>query len=197
MLHKVLVLCQRRSSEKDDLSLVNQNINNIATQLLGDDIEIKYLTEDPEGTSDYVGVFDDNDWTRETFMGQKFSLIICNTCPFIIMNYKIINEYLKDEGFLVLSAFQIDGSIGSVKNILRPSLLEAITSEGFNPLTLIKSEGFNLKGIINKDTVVAVVFQKNTKEGGKINKKYKRSRRSRSRKSRRSRRNKKSRRSYK
>lgn len=178
MSHKVLVLCQRRSSEIDDLSLINENINELASQILGDNIEIKYLTDDVEGTSDFVGKFGNNDWTRETFRGQKYSLIICNTCPLPLIDYEMINEYLENEGFLALSAFHIDGSKMPVKKILNLFLLKTIKSEGFEP-----------KGVIGEG---AILFQKKSVGGGKINTKPKGSR-----KNKRTRRNKRTRKSRK
>jgi len=182
MTHKVLVLCQRRSSEVDDLHLINENINALATQLLGDDIEIKYLTSGTlKGTSDFVGIFGDNEWTRENLIKQDYSLIICNTCPFITMNYAILNEYLQNEGFLALAAYQNTGLNNGdeikEKVLKHPMFKSAISSKGFEQ---------------RDDVNNTVIFQKvSAPTGGKINKKSKKSKRSR--RSRRSRRSKRSR----
>ena len=72
MTHKVLVLCQRRvGKDENELKLINDSINELVTQLLGDDTEIKYLTslkfgrDMYKGTADFVGEFGDNEWTRD------------------------------------------------------------------------------------------------------------------------------------
>ena len=169
MTHKVLVLCQRRDGGKvDELKLINDSINELVTQLLGDDTEIKYLTslkfgrDMYKGTADFVGEFGDNEWTRENLIKQSYSLIICNTCPFHLMKYAIINEYLQDEGLLALTAFTKNG----------PSSLSDILE---NPL--FKS-AFSFKGFEYRDDINnAVIFQKvSAPTGGKINKKYKKTR---------------------
>ena len=80
--------------------------------------------------------------------------------------------------FLALSAFHIDGSKMPVKKILNLFLLKTIKSEGFEP-----------KGVIGEG---AILFQKKSVGGGKINTKPKGSR-----KNKRTRRNKRTRKSRK
>ena len=189
MTHKVLVLCQRRvGKDENELKLINDSINELSTQLVGDDTEIKYLTtlrfgrDMYKGSADFIGEFGDNEWTRENFIKQSYSLIICNTCPFHLMKYAIINEYLQDGGLLALTAFTKNG----------PSSLSDILE---NPMfkSAISSKGFEQRDDINN----AVIFQKvSAPTGGKINKKYRKTRKvKRSRKFRKSRKFKRGRRS--
>jgi hypothetical protein len=114
MTHKVLVLCQKKTgktTEDMDVRPIIDKINNFVIELLGNDAEIKYLTDLKEskgiGTADFIGVFGNNNWTEQTLIKQSYKLIICNTCPRMHMDYNIINEYLQDDGMLALTSFNI------------------------------------------------------------------------------------------
>jgi hypothetical protein len=111
MSQKVLVLCQRRTSNVDVLTPVTDSINTLVSSLIGEGAEIKYVSDltpdelsDADGV-DLIGHFGDNDFTRENFKENEYSLIICNTCPFIWLDYSVIYKYLKADGRLALTAF--------------------------------------------------------------------------------------------
>jgi len=111
MSQKVLVLCQRRTSNFVDLTPVTDSINTLVSSLIGEGAEIKYVSNltpdelrDANGV-DLIGEFGDNDFTRENFEENEYSLIICNTCPFIWLDYSVIYKYLKADGRLALTGF--------------------------------------------------------------------------------------------
>ncbi len=120
MSHKVLVLCQRRTSKFEDLTSVTESINKLVSSLLGEGAEIKYVSSlesqkmrmDEDGV-DLMGEFGNNDFTRENFRENEFSLIICNTCPFAYMDYSVITKYLKDDGKLALTVFTMMDNVES------------------------------------------------------------------------------------
>lgn len=118
MSKKVLVLCQRRSSIIQDLTPVTDSINTLVSSLIGEDVEIKYVSNlvteeqlvDKDGV-DLIGEFGDNDFTRGNFTENDYSLIICNTCPYAHMDYSVIYKYLKAEGTLALTGFSLEDNI--------------------------------------------------------------------------------------
>lgn len=120
MSHKVLVLCQRRESKFEDLTSVTDSINKLVSSLLGEGAEIKYVSSlesqkmrmDEDGV-DLMGEFGNNDFTRENFEENEFSLIICNTCPFAYMDYSVITKYLKNDGKLALTVFTMMDDVES------------------------------------------------------------------------------------
>jgi hypothetical protein len=112
-MSKVLVLCQRRKGIGNELDSINENIEQFATQLLGD-TDIKYVSPRtnargvivPElsGEADMEFVFGNNKETNA--LANDYSLIICNTCPAFYMNYTIIHQHLKDNGYLAITAYE-------------------------------------------------------------------------------------------
>ena len=111
MSQKVLVLCQRRTSNSELLTPVTDSINTLVSSLIGEGAEIKYVSDltpaelpDANGV-DLIGQFGDNDFTSENFKENEYSLIICNTCPFVWLDYSVIYKYLKANGRLALTGF--------------------------------------------------------------------------------------------
>ena len=105
---KVLVLCQRKLDENGE-ELVNKDIDKLLDALnIGADRDIKYVSpmdKNHVGKVDFEGRFGKNDFTKNNFTKGDYSVIILNTCLFSLMNYGIINEYLKPNGRRVLSKF--------------------------------------------------------------------------------------------
>jgi hypothetical protein len=162
MTHKVLVLCQRRKSNFEDLQSVTDDISSLVTRLLGDDTDIKYLTDIPANspaTADFRGEFGDNDWTKQTLEENSYSLIIANTCPFLFMPWSVVHRYLNDKGLLALTNFQ--------KNLPPANSMLEMANH------LSKSTNFNFHYLFHIIPNV-VIFEKRSRiaEGGTINSKY-------------------------
>lgn len=117
MTKKVLVLCQRKSgtSGKDRNETVESTIvpkiNEMANGLLGEDIDIKYLTDlsyEKDGEADYNFSLDRSNEEAARFMEENrgtYSMIILNTCPIAMMDMNMIHELLEPNGVVFFSIF--------------------------------------------------------------------------------------------
>ena len=81
---------------------------------------LEFLTDElvtGQGTADHIGAL-----TLRTEAGRAFTvpfvqghsksyaLIVLNTCPFILMDYQIVADLLRDDGMIALTSFQLDDS---------------------------------------------------------------------------------------
>jgi hypothetical protein len=118
MLNKVLVLCQRKKGllytnegTKNVKEIIVPKISNIVPKILGTDKEysIEYLSNNVNKEEvDILGELNlKNKFTQNFLTNNKnsYSLIILNTCPFILINYQIIHELLRDDGHMVFSIY--------------------------------------------------------------------------------------------
>jgi hypothetical protein len=125
---KVLVLCQRKKSNIDSNSVDEtvENLNNfVENYFIDKDIkaEIEYLTpgcgfpNEIEGFADHEFALTDNDPNNrvdqntencyieetENFIKKNkgtYSLIILNTCPFVLMPYESLYQLLENDGVI-------------------------------------------------------------------------------------------------
>ena len=119
MTKEVLVLCQRKSgkiesrlySSNDVEELIVPRINEIVQQQLGNDTNIKYLTDmkgTMDGSADYNFSLDSYNPEAREFISTHigfYSLIILNTCPLVYMDFKIIYDLLKPGGIMSFNTF--------------------------------------------------------------------------------------------
>jgi hypothetical protein len=118
MLNKVLVLCQRKTGilytsegNKNVKEIIVPKITNIIQKILGTDDEysIEYLSNDVNKEDvDILGELNlKNKFTQDFLTNNKnsYSLIILNTCPFILIDYEIIHKLLRDDGHMVFSIY--------------------------------------------------------------------------------------------
>ena len=106
---KVLVLCQRRNGEGTEG--IPEAIDRLSRHLLGDNVEITYLTTNTnykgirsnDGDMDMSFVFGHNKETER--LGRDYDLIINHQCPAARMNYKRIHLHLKKEGYLAIASY--------------------------------------------------------------------------------------------
>ena len=119
MTKEVLVLCQRKSGKVESSRYSSNNveelivprINEIVQEQLGSDTNIKYLTDmkgTMDGSADYNFSLNSYNLEAKEFISTHigfYSLIILNTCPFIIMDFKIIYDLLKPGGIMSFNTF--------------------------------------------------------------------------------------------
>lgn len=138
---KVLVLCQRRSGQGEELDEVNKSIDTLVKDILGvDNATIQYVNKPGflPGKADLEHEFGDNEETKQ--LATDYSLIICNTCPFAHMKYNIINRHLRMGGFLALTVYQSYNlaAINIDDSIKKFGVLPKIEKEGFGYFAVTK-----------------------------------------------------------
>ena len=128
---KVLILCQRKTgkcSNYQHLSVENEIIPKIETFLTsylhGNDYSVEYMSSISEsniiGTVDFDIRVENNSEFLHFLNTHKnyYSIIILQTCPFMLMKYDLIRELLCDNGVMVLSAINCgDPKLVRDKNI--------------------------------------------------------------------------------
>jgi hypothetical protein len=181
VLHKVLVLCQRKSglliSKHDDKveDKVVPKINDIVKKLVGDNYTIEYLsnTTNLEGEVDIEGILNykkklilnnENEKviTTEYFIKKNkgsYTFIILNTCPYVIMNYSIIYDLLSDDGFMICSSFPED-----IENEKNPPIEQTIDMILNNENKKFALSTFHLKTSDEKSIVL--FFEKIIRSSG-------------------------------
>ena len=128
---KVLILCQRKTgkcSNYQHLSVENEIIPKIETFLTsylhGNDYSVEYMSSISQsniiGTVDFDIRVENNSEFLHFLNTHKnyYSIIILQTCPFMLMKYDLIRELLCDNGVMVLSAINCgDPKLVRDKNI--------------------------------------------------------------------------------
>jgi len=162
MTHKVLVLCQRRSGIGEELNSLNDRIEQLVHARLGDDTDIKYVSSKGSyrGEVDMEFDFDDNEDTSA--LEKDYSLIICNTCPYQFMKYKIIHAHLREKGYLAITVYN--------KHTNMPPEEFEQTGAYRETEPLILAAGFHKVGYM----LDAIVFQKRSKGGTRKKRKTRR-----------------------
>ena len=114
---KVLVLCQRKNGKAGSFDVKDKTVPLIHNMLdhffPGQHYSVEYMSamatvERSEDSVDYPFNLKDDEPRAMDFVEQHqkfYSLVLLNTCPFLGMNYKLIEEIMTDDGRLVLSAF--------------------------------------------------------------------------------------------
>lgn len=153
MTQKVLVLCQRRSGIGEELNSLNDRIEQLVHARLGEDTDIKYVSSKGSyrGEVDMEFDFDDNEETSS--LEKDYSLIICNTCPYPYMKYKIIHAHLRERGYLAITVYN--------KHANMPAEEIEQTAAYHQTEPLILAAGFRKVGHM----LDAIVFQKRSKGG--------------------------------
>ena len=152
--HHVLILCQRKTGVTFESNKYNvedtivPQIENMVHEILGDNVEIKYLTHinGSSGTADFDLLLDNKSADSISFIEEhtnKYSMIVLNTCPFMFMDLQIIHNLLKPDGILVLSSFSALREGSNIKNIhkdLRPFFYKFIDQDYSKGIFYIKME---------------------------------------------------------
>lgn len=121
----VLVLCQRKSGP--DVKAAVDPIMNLIFQLVGPTKDITFMSDKGrlEGEVDIDQVLSMyNEFTKRFIIDMKnhYDLVILNTCPYQIMDYKIIYTILKNTGLLAATAYTAESNnyskIPKIINIL-------------------------------------------------------------------------------
>ena len=129
-MKKVLVLCQRKSGFDYEKKIKAENtivpkIRKQVVSLIGDDYEIEYFSSFTEnetrGEVDIEGILQPDEYlilnnndkiAVNDFITQNessYDLIFLNTCPFAVMDYKLISQLLAADGFMVFAAYNFSG----------------------------------------------------------------------------------------
>lgn len=143
MKYNVLVLCQRKNVVD-----VDENIKHLIQTCLNPDsnadVHVEHVSEDMDAVVDYTGNFGDNEWTQRVFQTKNYyDLIICNTCPFVMMNYPIIRSYIKENGFLAITAYNINNPKSKLNTMPMYTnfLMPEIANFGFHRVPLDEDGG--------------------------------------------------------
>jgi len=110
---KVLVLCQRKSDENGPSTTVPLIHMMLDYFFPGQEYEVEYMSSMAsvaysEDSVDYAFNLREYEPKSMEFVqdhAKYYSLVLMNTCPFLGMNYDMIEKILKDDGRLVASAF--------------------------------------------------------------------------------------------
>ena len=144
---KVLVLCQRRKGVSNELNSINERIHQLAHNLVGD-AEINYVSSKSGYTGEVDMEFDFDDNEKTSALDTDYSLIICNTCPFPQIKYRLIHHHLRNGGYLALTVYNKSASM--------PAEDFERTGTYYHAERTILSVGFQKVGYVND----AIVFQK-------------------------------------
>jgi len=172
MVKKVLVMCQRKKGtiythdgHKPVEEIIVPRINNIIQKILGTDEEyhIEYLSHNVDETQvDVVGEFGrDIKFTTDflTKNENSYSLIILNTCPFMLMKYEYIHKLLHDNGYMAFTIYPNDvGSKPLIGQVYQPNL------DGLDNF-FVKKEDYYMDMNISKNEIW-LYQKKNIKKGG-------------------------------
>ena len=114
---KVLILCQRKKGEYMVGVVVGQ-LEKLVHAIFPQNIpEVTYLAKSIDESSDHVDydfILTDQKWDEENYAQSMdfvkthknaFELVICNTCPIILMHYKLIYDLLSEGGLLAFAAY--------------------------------------------------------------------------------------------
>uniref|UniRef100_A0A6C0H3M6 Uncharacterized protein n=1 Tax=viral metagenome TaxID=1070528 RepID=A0A6C0H3M6_9ZZZZ len=144
---QVLVLCQRSEGFNEKISIkdrliptLEKIINTFLKEKIGNDIaDIKYMVDlDPtkkQDKADFNMVLANHSKKGRAFRDQHldfYDLVVLQTCPFLYMDMKMVNDILKDYGYLICTTVLLNGK--SNKIILEP-LVKKITDAGFTEVT--------------------------------------------------------------
>jgi hypothetical protein len=135
-MKKVLVLCQRKSGydykkRRAENTIVPQ-IREQVVSLIGDDYEIEYFSSFTEnetrGAVDIEGILQPDEYlilknndkiAVNDFITQNessYALIFLNTCPFAVMDYKLISQLLAADGLMVFAAYNFSGQNSDIRH---------------------------------------------------------------------------------
>ena len=144
---KVLVLCQRKSGKDHTKGFNGYDVKDSTVPLIhlmldhffpGKEHSVEYMSamqigERLEDSVDYAFNLREESPDAIEFVKTHpnyYSLVLLNTCPFVTMNYKMIEEIMKDDGRMVFSVFPAEGTRfneGVISNII--SYLEDVSMD--------------------------------------------------------------------
>ena len=110
----VLILCQRKTGKCSDPKLQVENtivvkINEFVSTLFPrKTVNIEYLTDGIRGecNADHCIRLDGDAGTQFSESHREhYDVVILNTCPFILMNFVMIHQILKNNGLMIFKAY--------------------------------------------------------------------------------------------
>ena len=157
----VLVLCQRKEGFTFEINVqdhliptLEKIIKAFLREKMGDDTsDIKYMTSlnsEPNNKADFnISLVSSNPKAKEFSQqhSEFYDLIVLQTCPYMYMDFNLIRNILKEGGYVICVAVQINGEKSNLNKQITMGLLEKF-NRGF-----IRSES---------DQSTLITFQKRT-----------------------------------
>jgi hypothetical protein len=178
---KVLVLCQRKEGKE---RLGERNVNNTTVPLINllldhffpeKNYSVEYMSRRdlnyaPGDIVDYEFALSEEFPEAVEFVEshlKHYSLVLLNTCPYMLMNYEMIKKILTDDGRMVFSAFPTADLLSRIDELIRMAANKSLAPK--------ESNNFMNYFVRNEETGPAevpsvVVFNKKI-DGGKKSKK--------------------------
>ena len=144
---KVLVLCQRKAGLTYETDINKQLIptleKTIKTFLDDDTADIKYMVDIntefyPQSKADFNMLLVTYNPEAVKFCEQHsqfYDLVVLQTCPFGIINMEMIRGILKEGGYVICTAVQVDGRFGKIAEQTQETISKNSIDAGFTKVS--------------------------------------------------------------